>query len=159
MFQVFDLLLLMGNDGFLVGVVEVDIIFVIGLFKFGYFVWVKNVDGFCIWFKVCVFYLYGSGQMLLVLVQFDLGVGLLLLYYVVVECIVVVMDVFVWGLSLLVMYMYLGLGQYFGSDFYNIFGVNSVGFDLELFGFFSECISEVVICVYCNCCLVWIVIG
>lgn len=130
------------------GVAERDITPPIGLPKFGYSAWAKPADGFRTRLKARAFYLQGSGQTPLALVQLDLGSGSLVLHHRVAELISEHTDVPPHALTLLVTHTHSGPGQYLGSDFYNVFGSNRPGFDPALFEFLSQRIAEAVIAAY-----------
>ncbi|WP_421706013.1 neutral/alkaline non-lysosomal ceramidase N-terminal domain-containing protein [Alloalcanivorax xenomutans] len=136
------------QDGNLAGVAEVDITPAIGLPKFGYSAWARSADGFRTRLKARAFYLHGAGQTPMALVQLDLGAGSLPLQYAVAERIAAATDIPAHALSLLVTHTHSGPGQYLGSDFYNVFGSQSPGFDPVLFDFLAKRISQAVIEAY-----------
>ncbi|MFT0140990.1 neutral/alkaline non-lysosomal ceramidase N-terminal domain-containing protein, partial [Alcanivoracaceae bacterium MT1] len=105
-------------------------------------------DGFRTRLKARAFYLHGAGQTPMALVQLDLGAGSLPLQYAVAERIAAATDIPAHALSLLVTHTHSGPGQYLGSDFYNVFGSQSPGFDPVLFDFLAKRISQAVIEAY-----------
>lgn len=127
------------------GLAEVDITAAIGLPKFGYSSFAASADGFRTRLKARAFYLKSPGATPLALVQLDLGAGSLLLQRQVAHRIAAQTDVPAHALSLLVTHTHTGPSGYLDSDFYNVFGSNSPGFDPLLFEFLVEQISSAVI--------------
>lgn len=127
------------------GVAEVDITPPIGIPKFGYSAWARPADGFRTRLRARAFYLHAPDSTPLALVTLDLGAGSRVLHSRVAELIAARTDVPAHGLSLLATHTHSGPGQYLDSDFYNVFGSDSPGFDPQLAEFLSQQIADAVI--------------
>ncbi|MBZ2187578.1 neutral/alkaline non-lysosomal ceramidase N-terminal domain-containing protein [Alcanivorax sp. JB21] len=132
----------------LAGIAEVDITPPVGIPKFGYSAWSRPADGFRTRLRAKAFYLHAPDSTPLALVTLDLGAGSRVLHHRVAEIIAAETDVPAHGLSLLVTHTHSGPGQYLDSDFYNVFGSDSPGFDPQLAEFLSQRIAAAVISAY-----------
>ncbi len=143
----------------LAGVAERDITPPIGLPKFGYSAWSKTVTGFRTHLKARAFYVESSVEPVkqresdekgraFAIVQTDLGSGSLLLHHAVAERTARETPIGLANLSITSTHTHSGPGQYFASDFYNIFGSHRAGFDPKLFDFLVQQISDAVIEAY-----------
>jgi len=123
---------------FMAGIAVRDITPPIGIPKMGYSAWARDADGFRNRLKARAFYLKpADGEPLLVL-QADLPASSLVLQRRVAELVAANTDVAVHNLSIHATHTHSGPGQYFASDFYNVFGSNRPGFDPEVFEFLAE---------------------
>lgn len=133
---------------FLAGIAVRDITPPIGIPKMGYSAWARDADGFRTRLKARAFYLKPvSGEPLLVL-QADLPASSLVLQRRVAELVATRTDVAVHNLSIHATHTHSGPGQYFASDFYNVFGSNRPGFDPEVFEFLAERMAQAVVEAY-----------
>jgi len=130
------------------GMAVADITPPMGISKFGYSAWARASDGFRTRLKVRAFYLSGPEAPPMALVAADLGSGSRVLHHRVAELIAGHTNIPAHRLSLLVTHTHSGPGQYLGSDFYNLFGSNTPGFDPQLAEFLSQRIARAVIHAY-----------
>ncbi|RLP55277.1 MAG: hypothetical protein D6160_05870 [Ketobacter sp.] len=137
-----------AQEQFMAGIGVRDITTPIGIPKMGYSAWARQADGFRTRLKARAFYLKPVAGEPMVVIQADLPASSLLLLRKVSEAVARQTDVAFHNISLHATHTHSGPGQYFSSDFYNIFGSDKPGFDPDVFEFLVSQIADAVIAAF-----------